>query len=202
MKKKTIFYIHGLGSTMNSHTVTLLRQLLPEYEVISRDMSFDPGQARIEATYCPSLAKADLVIGTSLGGFYGQFAVCQNLILVNPCLNPKPIIGAKVGKGTYEYFDQRQDGVQLFTIDDKWLNDIDREYNELKKYIRLAGDKHAQKTHIFLGDQDDVIDRELIEPELNEFYKKENIQSIHMGHRMEEDFIKNTLCPFIKGLDI
>ena len=43
--KKTIIYLHGYGSSGLSNTVSYLRKLMPDCEVIAPDIPVDPKEA-------------------------------------------------------------------------------------------------------------------------------------------------------------
>lgn len=45
MKGKKIMYVHGFGSSARSGTVTRLREMLPEANVVAFDLPVDPHEA-------------------------------------------------------------------------------------------------------------------------------------------------------------
>ena len=70
--KKTITYLHGFGSSGQSGTVSHLRNLMPEYNVLAPDIPVNPAEALpFLKNYCET-NHPDLIIGTSMGGMYAM----------------------------------------------------------------------------------------------------------------------------------
>ena len=60
-------YVHGFASSAQSGTVTLLRQLMPNAEVIAYDIPLDPQEAIAFLKAKCEEHKPDLIIGSSAG---------------------------------------------------------------------------------------------------------------------------------------
>ncbi|MGI6212868.1 MAG: YqiA/YcfP family alpha/beta fold hydrolase [Anaerovoracaceae bacterium] len=201
-RKKTIGYVHGLGSTANSRTVQLLRKYLPEYDVISDDVDIRPQYAAWDGGCFGSF---DLMIGSSLGGFYAQEGIAKYWILINPALDPVPILREKVGCGTYEYFDERKDGIRTYTLDEKWFEELEKVHGDIENHFAMFPayqEEMYDRTYIFLGRNDPLIEYEEIEPELKKHYNMDHIQFVEMEHRVTEEFVRDILVPFIKKLPL
>ena len=179
-----IFYIHGLGSTCNGYTVTRLKELLTDHEIVARDFPIDPVEglrAASEWTY-----DCDLVVGTSLGGFYAQFADCPK-VLINPALQPTRDIMAVEGKGTFEYFGPREDGVQSFTLDDEYYADLKMIENMC--YSSAITPEDVATTKIIFGTEDEELG-DTNHQFAADIYGTSNTYLFEgMGHRMEDKFM-------------
>lgn len=197
---KIIRYIHGLGSTANSHTVQLLRKYLPEnFDVIAEDVDIRPQYAKRDVE---RYIMCDVIIGSSLGGFYAQEGHSRSKILINPALDPAPILKEKIGCGTYEYFDKRRDGIQTYTLDDRWFEELEEVHQQIDSDFerQYFHDEMYESTYIFLGRNDPLVLYKDIEPELKKHYNEEHIRFVDMEHRVSEGFVKDILAPFIRKL--
>jgi predicted esterase YcpF (UPF0227 family) len=95
-----IVYLHGLNSAGSSHKAVVLRERLAPVDVLSPSY---PAQSAAEAVASLtaqlelSLVRADaasprLLVGSSVGGFYGAWLAhrlgFQHLVMINPALRP------------------------------------------------------------------------------------------------------------------
>ena len=93
-----ILYIHGLGSGKFSETPKRLREALPEAEVLSPEIPIDPAEAaRFLKDNFLNDTSIDLVVGSSLGGFYSLLLphhkkLLMKLILLRKNLMRKNIL--------------------------------------------------------------------------------------------------------------
>lgn len=99
MKATTLIYLHGLNSSSRSHKASVLRERLAPFPVEAIDY---PAHRPSEAIACLSAALAarasaadwapPVVIGSSMGGFYGQYLArrfsVSHLFMINPALTP------------------------------------------------------------------------------------------------------------------
>lgn len=117
-----ILYIHGFASSgSNSPKVKALQEMFPEEKIYSPDLHYDPIKAEeILESLLRSIYKTDpskmLIIGTSLGGFYGWYLSAKYdvpAVLINPVYSPKDLMGQFLGKNknlsTSEEFDWKQE---------------------------------------------------------------------------------------------
>ena len=91
MDMKKILYLHGFGSSGASGTVDLLRREFWEQSeaahravVVAPDIPLDPFVAMPKLEELAYAEMPDLVIGTSMGGFYAQQLHGFTRICVNP----------------------------------------------------------------------------------------------------------------------
>ncbi len=198
--KNTIAYVHGLGSTGNSNTVQLLRKYLPNYNIISHDISIYPAVAESDV-HDYKHENIDMVIGSSLGGFYAQAIIGYKGIkgvLVNPALKPLDVIGNTINLGTYEYFGHRDDGNQTYVLDDEYVEEMKHEIYEMNRLLNNE-ETIKENTKIFIGKNDDIVDYSTIEDMIDKYYDKSKVEFVDMGHRMTEEFVRDTLVPYIKN---
>lgn len=123
-----IAYLHGFGSSHASGTVELLRQHLPEDEVIAPDIPVDPAEAMPYMLQYMQENAPDLIIGTSMGGMYAQLMRGYKRIVVNPAFNMSTL--SKVLRtGEHRFFSGRYDGAKTFRI----TRDIIQRHNQLER---------------------------------------------------------------------
>ncbi len=100
-----LVYLHGLNSSSQSAKALALREHLAPHRVLAPDY---PAHRPAEAVEHLSRYFADLegdtpaVIGSSMGGFYGQFLarrfVFSHLFMINPALKPWDLFLEYVGE--------------------------------------------------------------------------------------------------------
>ena len=95
-----ILYLHGFASCGNSTKTQLLKDYFGAKEVLSPDLPIDPVEAiRFIKKYIIE-HDVDLLIGSSLGGFYASY-FCELLevktVLINPSTQPFITLAPYVG---------------------------------------------------------------------------------------------------------
>lgn len=90
-----LVYLHGLNSSGGSAKAARLREALSPYPVVAPDYpAHRPGEAAVvlRAFFDGLSDPCPAVIGSSMGGFYGQWLARQvpvaHLYLINPALTP------------------------------------------------------------------------------------------------------------------
>ena len=116
MKGKKVMYVHGFASSAQSGTVALLRQLMPNAEVVADDVPLVPQEAIEFLRRRAEEEKPDLIIGTSAGGMMTEQLYGYDRILINPAFQMGDTMGkhGMIGKQTYQ--NPRRDGVQEFIV--------------------------------------------------------------------------------------
>ena len=110
-----IVYFHGFASSGATGTAQILRQILPEVEILSPDIPMDPAEALPFLKQFISESAPDLIIGTSMGGMYAQQMRGVKKICVNPAFNMSRM--SKVLKpGVHKYLNGRKDNAKEFKI--------------------------------------------------------------------------------------
>ncbi|MBN2887072.1 MAG: alpha/beta fold hydrolase [Chromatiaceae bacterium] len=101
-----ILYLHGLNSSSRSFKASLLRERLAPAPLRAPDYPAHRPDAAI-ATLNSVFRQIDpqeplLVVGSSMGGFYGQWLARQHrlahLYLINPALTPWDLFNARLGE--------------------------------------------------------------------------------------------------------
>ncbi len=105
-----ILYLHGLNSTANSGKAAVLRERLVSIPVLSSTYpAHQPVQAveqlsRELETRTREAARDNqplLLVGSSMGGFYGQYLArrfpLDHLVMINPALRPWELLKQEVG---------------------------------------------------------------------------------------------------------
>lgn len=152
-----LIYLHGLNSSPRSHKAGLLKERLAPIEVlVPAYPAHRPDEAvAVLSNYFASLA-GDIkptVVGSSMGGFYGQYLArgfnFAHLFLINPALTPwRLFLG-------YEGQTQVTDEGEPYTIDRKLI--------ESTRRFGVQAPCDGVPTTLFLDKGDEVIDYRVAE---------------------------------------
>ena len=91
-----LVYLHGLNSSSHSFKAGLLRQRLEPFPMLAPSYPAHRPEKAIQRLKSVLASLSDrqplFVVGSSMGGFYGQFLARQfpvaHLFLINPALQP------------------------------------------------------------------------------------------------------------------
>lgn len=124
---KKALYIYGFNSNSNSSTKDMLNTLLKEfgYEVVSIDYDqMDPNASLDKIEDYVENNNIDLVIGSSLGGFY-TLCVSNNVkkIVINPCMFPSKELSKIVKLPDDVLIEYKR--LETFLYEDKTMLSID-----------------------------------------------------------------------------
>lgn len=186
---KKILYLHGLGSSANSMTVSILKkQLKGQFDIVSFDLYHDCDLSINLINQYLMHNNVDLIIGTSLGAFY---ALCIETnvpkILMNPALNPYQDL--KLLVGYHEYFTKRQNEKEKSF----YLSESD-----LEKFLNYAPIYASENDLIIISSKDEILGN-TFETHLKEIsyliYEKHiKCKTTNLcGHSMSAQFVKNEL---------
>ena len=201
---KKILYLHGFASSGASGTVGLLRHELWEkaapdrrVTIVAPDIPLDPLAAlpMLEELACDEMP--DLVIGTSMGGWYAQMLHGFTRICVNPSfwLSKKYDI---LFVGRHKWMNRRKDGETEFHV----TKQIIAHYREMEaRQFDGITDDDRSLCHGLFGDEDDTILASETRPVFEQHYPGMS-HVFHGGHRMNAHVVVHTLLPFIKGLGL
>lgn len=99
-----ILYLHGFASCGDSAKTRLLKEYFGEGEIYSPDLPVRPGRAVAFIDAVIREKKADLLIGSSLGGFYASY-FCEKYgiktVLINPSTEPHITLEPYVGINSF-----------------------------------------------------------------------------------------------------
>lgn len=175
---KKILYIHGFCSSAQTGTVARLRQVLAgicQVHAIDVDHHPAPSIARIEQYVAEH--GIDLLIGTSLGGYYTLCADVNCIkVAANPATDPERMLDQPGMMGRLKYFNPRQDGNWYFDFGPENL----LEFRGIAMHI-------TQLTHVICSDHDELLgdNREVCRRLVAEARYHETSQ---IGHRMAPKF--------------
>ena len=116
MAGKKIMYIHGFGSSGATHTAQLLREYMPQCEVIAPDVPLHPEEAVAMLRQLAETEQPDLIIGTSMGGMYTEMLSGFDRIVVNPAFRMADTMKEHGMTGKQVFQNPRKDGVQEFIV--------------------------------------------------------------------------------------
>ena len=196
---KKIMYLHGFGSSGSSGTVDLLRREFWERvephrraTVVAPDIPVDPFLAIKEIETLAYDEMPDLVIGTSLGGFYAQ----QLHGFMRICVNPSFWLSKKYDilfVGKHKWLNARKNGETEFHI----TKEIIQHYAEAEAH-QFDGVTDDDKNLCFglFGDEDTILSSHT-KPLFEKHYPGMSCE-FPGGHRMNHDIVTKVLLPFIK----
>ena len=151
-----LVYLHGLNSSSQSVKASLLRERLGESRVLAIDYPAhrpDEAVSRLSRFFAELGEVRPAVIGSSMGGFYGQYLARRfrfsHLYLVNPALTPWTFLTEHQGETM-----TTADGERYLITQD--LCDRTRAYG-------LADPCDGVPTTVFLDRGDEVIDYRIAE---------------------------------------
>jgi len=148
-----ILYLHGLNSAGTAGKAITLRELLAPMPVVSPTYpAHRPQQAVAELSQLiEELIKKDsklVIVGSSMGGFYGQYLARQfpiaHLIMINPALQP------------WELLYQREGEHQNFVTGERYTLTVE-DIEQTRCYEITAVDDGVPTT-LFLDKGDETID--------------------------------------------
>lgn len=192
--KLNILYLHGFASSGNSGTAKEIREGLPACRVISPDLPIDPADALNLIHTIVDEQKIDLVIGTSMGGYFAAMTHCDMKILVNPSFHVSRMMRNRLGENdtvTIAYFKAREDGATEFEL----TQDIANRYFALERNIprnAYSSNRSGRETLGVFGTADDVVD---CRDEYLSMY--DNIRYFNGGHRLSKEAIDEVIIPSI-----
>lgn len=193
MRGKTVMYVHGFGSSAQSGTVTLLRTLLPEANVVARDIPIDPEEAIKMLCQMADELHPALIIGTSMGGMYAEQLRGYDRILVNPAFEMGETMQkhGMIGKQTFQ--NPRTDGVQDFIV----TKALVKRYGEATAQC-FVGIDDEDRQHVvgMFGDADPVV-------HTFDLFRSHYPTAIrfHGEHRLTDKIATHYLIPVIRWID-
>ena len=174
---KQILYIHGFCSSAQTGTVARLRQVLTDCEVHAIDVNHHPAESIKQIEDYVRAHDIDLLIGTSLGGYY---VLCADVdcikVAANPATDPEHMLNQPSMMGHQRYFNPRKDGNWYFDFGPENL----LEFRGVEMHI-------TPRTYIICSDHDELLGdnraacRALVPPERYH-------ETSQIGHRMAPVF--------------
>ena len=192
-KGKKVLYVHGFASSGQSGTVTRIRQVLPNAEVIAPDIPIAPQEAIILLNKMCAQEKPDLIIGTSMGGMYAEMLYGYDRILVNPAFEMGETMKEHGMIGAQHFQNPRQDGVQDFIV----TKTLIKEYKEITEqcFSQVTPEEQGRVWGLF-GDEDTTVNTY----DLFHSHYPTAIR-FHGEHRMNDHSFMHSVVPVIRWVD-
>lgn len=192
---KKILYIHGFGSAGSTGTATIMRNLLYEKDVrvISPDVPTSPAEALPFLKSFVEQEQPDLIIGTSMGGFYAEQLRGYKRILVNPSFHMARLLTFR-GLGNYEFQNKRQDGTDKFKVDKQMI----AEFKEIEK-LSFKGLTAEDKGNVWgmFGRNDPTVHTQ---DDYTKVYGKDHFIVFEGEHRLNDKILKHDVLPIINKI--
>lgn len=193
MAGKKVMYVHGFGSAASSGTVGLLRALLPQAEVVARDIPIHPDEALAMLRRQAEEERPDLIVGTSMGGMYAEQLRGFDRILVNPAFEMGKTMHDHGMMGRQVFQNPRQDGVAEFIV----TKALVKEY-EAATQLCFQGIDEADRRRVYglFGDEDPLV-------HTFDLFRRHYPQAMHFhgAHRLTDHVALHYLVPVIRWID-
>lgn len=193
MEGKKIMYVHGFGSSAQSGTVKLLRQLMPNAEVVAKDMPIHPEEALALLHRMCEQEHPDLIIGSSMGAMYTEMLYGYDRILVNPAfqMGDTMMKHDMLGKQTFQ--NPREDGVQDFIV----TKSLVKEYKEAtEQCFAHVTEEEKKRVYGLFGDKDPLVNTFDL---FREHYPQ--AMRFHGEHQLIDKVAIHYLTPVIRWID-
>ena len=192
-KGKKILYVHGFASSGQSGTVTRIRTVLPEAEVVAPDLPLEPEKALALLQKVCEQEQPDLIIGTSMGGMFTEMLRGYDRILVNPALRMGDTMKDHGMMGAQHFQNPRQDGVQDFIV----TKALVKSYKEITEHcFESITEEEQQRVWGLFGNEDDLVNTYGL---FHEHYPL--AVSFHGEHRMNDQSFMHAVVPVIRWID-
>ena len=189
-KGKKVMYVHGFASSGQSGTVTRIREVLTEAEVIAPDLPIHPEEAMALLYKICETEKPDLIIGTSMGGMYAEMLHGYDRILVNPAMQMGDTMKEHGMIGAQHFQNPRHDGVQDFIV----TKALVKEYKDITEKC-FADTSEAEQQHVWglFGDEDTTVNT-------YDLFRNHYQQAVrfHGKHRMNDGSFMHSVVPVIR----
>ncbi len=192
MKGKKILYVHGFASSGQSGTVSSLRQLMPDAEVIAPDLPIHPAEAIELLKRTCEKEKPQLIIGTSMGGMYAEQLRGFDRILTNPAFQMGDTILKNNMLGKVTFLNPRQDGVQEFLM----TKQLQGEYKEATEACFKDIESETAQIYGLFGLEDPLVHTYDL---FAAHYP--NALHFHGEHRLNDSILLHSVIPVIRWID-
>lgn len=188
-----ILYLHGIGSGANANTARKLSKYFEntDVEVIAPELPSRPQDAFAFIQDIQLKEQPNIVIGTSLGGFYARFLHGPIKILVNPAFAAEDIITA-VGFGKHQFFTARANGEAFYEVDEDFIKQL-QEIIDIQE--QFFDDELRAETYGLFGTDDKVLSNY---ESYKQLYRDYQMKLITAGHRLSDKNIIEDLIPLIE----
>ena len=197
-----IFYIHGLGSGKYSETPKRLREALPEAEVLSPEIPIDPIEAMrfLEDNFLNDTS-IDLVVGSSLGGFYSLLLKHHRKLLANPALFADEDIEKGIDLGEQEFLSLRENGARTYVIDETFIHGLakirDKIFHADPLHPGMPDQEQVENTWAIFARNDELLAHH---DDFCHLFRSDHAFRMKGEHRVSEDNMRKDIVPLIKRI--
>lgn len=179
-------YVHGFGSGAKSNSSRMVGNRVSGYEWLHPEMPLDPEEAlRILNEHVAAFAP-EMIIGTSMGGLLISRVTAPDAVkvVVNPALEMDRAL-RRIGYGKYDFFCEREDGVQQYVIDEPLV----QRYAAFQKNHEILPGK---QNFVLMSADDELLGHEMTKKNaaLLAEYGFDITFSDRFGHRLNEQSAK------------
>ena len=198
-RQMKILYIHGLGSGKYSETPKRLQAALPEAEVIVPEIPINPHEAQrfLEKNFLNDTS-IDLVVGSSLGGFYSLLLKHHKKLLANPAIFADEDIAQGIGLGEQEFLCERENGAKTYVIDEgfiKGLRAIRRKiYEADPPRPGLPEQEQVKNTWAIFADHDELLAHH---DDFCLLFDPAHALRMKGEHRLSEENVRQDILPLL-----
>ena len=189
-----LLYLHGLASSKDSNTAKIISDYFIDDEVLAIDIESNPREAIIQIFNTIQEFNPNIIVGTSLGGFYASLFGGPIKVLINPALKPdEEIIKVLKTYGEHEYLKKRKEKTFTYTESDEEM------FRKIRKTFLdyILDNEFIYETFAVFGNEDEVVqDKDYF----IDNYGKENVIEINAQHRLTDENIKNDIIPLISKI--
>lgn len=190
---KKVMYVHGFGSSAQSGTVKLLRQLMPNATIVADDLPIHPDEALNLLHRMCEEEQPDLIIGSSMGGMYTEMLRGYDRILVNPAFEMGTTMTKHDMLGKQTFVNPRKDGVQEFIV----TKSLVAEYKAAtEQCFADITDEERRRVYGLFGDNDPLVDTFHL---FNSHYP--NAIHFHGEHQLIDSVAIHYLVPVVRWID-
>ena len=194
-----ILYLHGIGSGAESRTPTELRKIFTEVEILAPELPVRP-KAIVELLKDKywNDDEIDLVIGTSLGGFFALTFPAAKRILINPALFADEDIEKGIGYSSQPFLCERSDGAKEYIIDDGYISELKNIRDSIyKDWIDADKEHYISNTYAIFGERDELLDHV---DDFKALFDADKATMISGEHRLSVEEIHTVLAPLIEQI--
>ena len=188
--KKRLLYIHGLSSSGASSTVSNLKQLMPDVEIIAPDLPINPSEALALLREICTTQHPDIVVGTSMGGMFAQQMYGYTKLLINPAFHVSEFMQKNIG--IQPFLNPRLDGVDHYEITPELRNAYQTVEQHQFEGITPFDQEH---TYAFFGTKDELVN---CQDEYKEHYTQ--MELFNGEHRLNYQVLEEVVVPFVRSI--
>jgi predicted esterase YcpF (UPF0227 family) len=196
-----ILVIHGLGSGENNGTSQVIKNNFSDAEVLAPEFPLDPVEAQTQAQSIADEFQPDIIVGTSMGGFYTMSIDTPALkVLINPAMLLDDDISSGILKDKrklkLQYTKPRKNGDKEYIINKKYIKRCSLAYNKYLKNKSQLIAKDKEKTFALFGENDELFRH----ANLYQMDYNNNFKMIPTSHHLLKEETQEYLIPVLKAL--